>query len=234
MLDVLRNLVANPERPLERGLAITEGRTAVLQLMRSGRLVHGIVGDPALVPNPTVALNRSELATLLGFDLRSPVVAVAEARDDDALSLTYPIVALDGIHDATNVGAIMRTVAALGIPSVLRDSRSTSPWLRRSVRASMGACFFVRSAAVDDLAAYLADQRAEGRVVVGLETGPGTIPLGDCPRPDILVVGNEGHGLRPSVRAVCNSLAAIPMALPHTSLNVVQASAIGMWELWTR
>lgn len=234
MLDVLRNLVANPERPLERGLAITEGLTAVHQLMRSGRLIHGIVGDPTLVPNPTVALSRSELATLLGFDLRSPVIAVAEARDDDAISLAYPMVALDGIHDATNVGAIMRTVAALGIPSVLRDVRSTSPWLRRSVRASMGACFFVRNALVDDLATYLADQRAEGRVVVGLETGSGTISLRECPRPDILVVGNEGHGLRPSVRDVCESLASIPMALGETSLNVVQAAAIGMWELWRR
>lgn len=237
LLDVLRDLRKHPERPLQMGWAVAEGHTAVRYLLSTGHPIGGIVSGgetPVGQEFVDVQLTATELADVLGFELRSPVIAIAPATDVELLAAGVPAIALDAVNDATNVGAIVRSAVGMGMASVVRCSRSASPYLRRAVRTSMGSCFGIATAVADDLATWLKACRAEGRTVVGLELGVNSIDVRTCRRADIIVVGNEGQGLTPAVLAACSEIAVVPMAQHGVSLNVSNAAAIGMWELSAR
>jgi tRNA G18 (ribose-2'-O)-methylase SpoU len=237
LLDILRNLRHSPERPLQLGWAVAEGHTAVLNLLSSHQPIGGIVSagaTPVHDEHIDVHLQPDELTELLGFELRSPVIAIAPALDIDLMRVRFPAIALDGVNDAVNMGAIVRTAAALGIASVVRCQRSANPYVRRAVRTSMGMCFRINTAVADSLAGWLAACRAEERVVVGLETVAESRDIRLCPSADVVVVGNEGQGLSPKVLATCSAVANVPMALQPASLNVSNAAALGMWELCAR
>lgn len=237
LLSILRDLRHDPERPLREGWAVAEGQTAVQNLITSQRVIGGIVSGGATAVDDKVidvCLSKSEFDELLGFELRSPVIAVAPASDVELATVRFPVLALDGVNDATNVGAMMRTAAVLGIATVVRCRRSANPYVRRAVRTSMGTCFHVDTAIADDLAAWLTTARDEGRIVVALETGHSSVDVRQSERADVVVAGNEGQGITPDVLNACSAVAQIPMVMDDTSLNVSHAVAIGIWELVAR
>lgn len=231
---ILSGLRADPEGPWRAGWAVAEGETCAAMLLRSSHAVGGVLGVDAADTRCTTVVDRPTLGAILGFRLRSPIIAVTPAVSADVHDIRTPCLVLDGIVDAANVGALVRTAMTLGLRSVVCSANSASPWLRRAVRTSMGTCFHIPCAVVDDVAAWLADQRAEGCRIIGLETAADAVPILGAEPADIIVVGSEGHGLSPSVRRVCDQLVEIPMAMAGVSLNVVQAAAIGCWELLAR
>lgn len=237
LLSILRDLRHDPERPLREGWAVAEGQTAVQNLITSQRVIGGIVSGGATTVDDEVVdvhLSKSQLDELLGFELRSPVIAVAPATDVELVAIRYPVLALDGVNDASNVGAIMRTAAVLGVATVVRCRRSANPYVRRAVRTSMGMCFHLDTAIADDLASWLTAARDEGRIVVALETGQSSIDVRRSVHADVVVAGNEGQGITPAVLRASSAVAQIPMAMPGGSFNVSQAVAIGVWELVAR
>jgi len=237
LLDVLQNLAHDPERPLRQGWAVVEGHKAVANLLRSGAMIGGIVSAGAAAitdQHIDIHLSVQELTALIGFDLRSPVIAIAPTADIDLAAVKFPALVVNGVNDAVNMGAIVRTAAALGVATVVRCSRSAHPYVRRAVRTSMGTCFLVKTAMADNLASWIALCRSEGRTVVALETVDGAPAVHNVDYADAIVVGNEGQGIDAAVLNACSSVATIPMSHENVSLNVAAAAAIGIDRLLLR
>jgi tRNA G18 (ribose-2'-O)-methylase SpoU len=143
-------------------------------------------------------------------------------------------VALDTIADAENMGAIIRNAAAFGASAVIVDDQSCNPWLRRSVRVSMGTIVGLPIIRVPDLAESLRALKSTRNVrIIGAALRVDSLDLSEVTPSGntILVFGSEGWGLRESVAQECDILARIPMADGIDSLNVAIASGIFMHHL---
>lgn len=151
---------------------------------------------------------------------------VVTALGDDAL-----IVALDEVTDPHNFGAIVRSAVAFGADAILTLKDRAAPVTPVVVRASAGATEHAHIVRVTNLARTLASLRDEGRQIVGL-AAEGDVALGALPPSDrgrVIVVGSEGHGLRPLVRKQCDVLARIPMPGTIASLNASVAAGIALY-----
>lgn len=188
---------------------------------------------------PVYTGSRSLLASLTGYTLTRGVLcamrrpqprAVEEVCKDAAR-----IVVIDGVTDTTNIGAIFRSAAALGIDAVLLTPQSCDPLNRRAVRVSMGSVFLVPwtwlQAPVDSLGAlgFKTAAMALSEHSVGIDDPR----LAAEPRLAI-VMGTEGDGLSHSVIAHADYVVKIPMSHHVDSLNVAAASAVAFWELRRR
>lgn len=144
------------------------------------------------------------------------------------------IVALDGLTDPRNVGAIIRTAEAVGVGGIVM-ARDRAPGLSPAlVKAAAGAVEWLPIARVVNLARALEDLRRAGHWVLGLDgqaeaeiQSPGAVPGFPC----VLVVGAEGHGLRSLTRRMCDRLVRIPMSGRVESLNASIAAAVALYEL---
>ena len=141
------------------------------------------------------------------------------------------LLALDGIEDPQNFGAILRSAVALGASGVLWAEHASAPLSPATFRASAGAvehAILVRVAALPSALHHLA---AEGFPAVGLEAH-GDVELADIDLsgPSIFVIGSEGKGLMKSVRRACARVARLPMGGAIDSLNASVAAAIALYE----
>ena len=144
-----------------------------------------------------------------------------------------PTLFLDGLQDPGNVGAILRSAAAFGITDVVLSADSADLYHPRTLRASMGALFLVRTHVVEDLAEAVRLFRLTGRSVYAAMLSPGAAPLGRLPLSlrDGLIVGNEGHGISPAVACEATGEVYIPMVGNTESLNASVAASVLIWEL---
>ena len=135
--------------------------------------------------------------------------------------------ALDGLKDAENVGAIFRTCAAMGVDGVAYSGTCCSPWNRRCVRVSMGAVMVVPSMEVENLPGFLAGRKAYAAHPQAGAAAPWEVDwAGEC----VLVMGAEDTGHRPEVLRACSAAVCIPMAGGWDSLNVGAAAAVLLHE----
>jgi tRNA G18 (ribose-2'-O)-methylase SpoU len=145
------------------------------------------------------------------------------------------VVVLEDIVDHTNVGAIFRSVAALGADAVLVSERCADPLYRRSVRVSMGGVFQVPWTRLTDWDSGMSDLRLHGFTVAALALTDAAVPLGDfaSDRPPrvALVLGAEGDGLSVTAISGADVVVRIPMTGGVDSLNVAAASAVALWAL---
>lgn len=178
------------------------------------------------------------LEQLVGFHLFNGVlVAVripAPPTLDEVLARTPAprlYVALDGLTNAENLGAIARSASALGAQALLVGETSAPPWLRRAVRSSMGALLDLPVLPVTDLVATVHALQHAGVCCIAADPRDAPSLAATDLRGDIcLVFGSEGDGLRPAVRAACAAAAAIPMPAHADSLNVACAATVFMYE----
>ena len=142
------------------------------------------------------------------------------------------IAVIDGVVDTTNIGAIFRSAAALGIDGILLTPDSCDPLNRRAVRVSMGAVFLIpwtwADCPVDSL-------RALGFRTAALALTEKSVSIDDPqlrsePRLAI-ILGTEGDGLPCETVAAADYVARIPMSHGVDSLNVAAASAVAFWQL---
>jgi 23S rRNA (guanosine2251-2'-O)-methyltransferase len=156
------------------------------------------------------------------------VLSLAEWRPaPDAVLL-----ALDGIEDPQNFGAILRSAVALGASGVLWAEHASAPLSPATFRASAGAVEHAVLVRVPALPSALHDLAAQGMPAVGLEAH-GDIELSDIDLtgPTIIVIGSEGKGLMKSVRRACARVARLPMGGAIDSLNASVAAAIALYEM---
>lgn len=155
----------------------------------------------------------------------------------DPQSLGAPlIVALDGITDPRNLGAIIRSVAAFGGHGVLVPARRSVGMTASAWKTSAGAATRVRVAQATNLTRALEDYRKEGYFVVGLDMdGDVDLPgLELATEPLVIVVGSEGKGLSRLVRETCDQIVSIPMASGNESLNAGVATGVALYEVARR
>ncbi len=149
----------------------------------------------------------------------------------------FTIVALDSIADPENMGGIIRTCAAFGVDAMLVDKQSCHPFLRRSVRVSMGNIVNLPIFRVEDLHETLRGLKqslrsSPGVTIFGAALTPESVHLEHVPneRPRVLLFGSEGVGIRPSLMELCDSLVEIPMAKGVSSLNVGVACGVVLYK----
>ena len=142
------------------------------------------------------------------------------------------IVLLESVRDPSNVGAIIRSAAAIGIDRLILSADCADIYHPRAVRGSMGTLFNQRIDRVSDLAATVTGLRESGRRVFAAALDERALPLGgfEILAGDAVVIGNEGHGLSAEVIAACQGSVIIPMSERAESFNAAIAASILMWE----
>lgn len=188
---------------------------------------------------PVYVGERSVLASLTGYVLtrgvlcamrRKPVASVA-----DVCRGKRRVVVINGVVDSTNIGAIFRSAAALGMDAVVVTGNSCDPLNRRSVRVSMGSVFLVPWTWTDS---YQAELSAVGFKTVAMALTDKSIAIDShvlAAEPQLAVVmGTEGDGLPHEAIDAADYVVRIPMAYGVDSLNVAAASAVAFWELGKR
>ena len=184
---------------------------------------------------PVYTGDRAMLEKLTGYALtRGILCALRRPTLPDAAALlknAHRIAVLDGIVDSTNVGAIFRSAAALGMDAVIAGPTCCDPLCRRAVRVSMGTVFQVPWTRVEDLSVL----RSLGFKTAAMALTDRSISIED---PALLkeeklalFLGNEGNGLPPETIAACDYTVKIPMAHGVDSLNVAAAAAVAFWQL---
>jgi len=141
-------------------------------------------------------------------------------------------IALDGIQDPQNFGAVVRSAVALQGAAVVWGAHASAPLTPATFRASAGAIEHARLCRVPSLTEALGAFRAEGAAVVGLDAAaPTRLAEVDLSGPTVLVLGGEGEGLGRAVRRACSTLAALGGMASIDSLNVSVAAGIALYEV---
>lgn len=188
---------------------------------------------------PIYTGERELLAQLTGYVLtrgvlcamRRPVMRTVEQVCRDARR----VVVIDGVVDTTNIGAIFRSAAALGIDAVLLTPTSCDPLNRRAVRVSMGSVFLVPWTWLEDPISSL---NHLGFKTAAMALSENSISI-DAPvllaEPRLaIVMGTEGEGLPQATIDSADYVVRIPMSHGVDSLNVAAASAVAFWQLRAR
>lgn len=141
------------------------------------------------------------------------------------------LLALDGVEDPQNFGALLRTAEGAGVDGVLFTERRAAPLSAVAVQASAGAAEHLRLARVVNLVRALETLKAHNFWIVGLdERGTQDYDGCDFTSNTVIVLGREGAGLHELVRRTCDHLLRIPMAGRVASLNVAAAGAVVLFE----
>jgi 23S rRNA (guanosine2251-2'-O)-methyltransferase len=174
-----------------------------------------------------------------GLVLQVPPFSYLHPDDmlDRAFSSGVPlIVALDGVTDPHNLGAVVRSVAAFGGHGVLVPERRAAGMTASAWKASAGAAARVPVARATNLVRALTSYAERGLLIVGLAAG-GSLELGDLEAasdPVVLVVGSEGKGLSRLVQERCDLVVRIPIAAATESLNASVAAGVALYEVARR
>jgi tRNA G18 (ribose-2'-O)-methylase SpoU len=188
---------------------------------------------------PVYVGDKAVLQEITGFHLhRGAIAAMHRPAPLDPLELVHSarrVAVLEDVVDHTNVGAVFRSAAALGVDAVLVTPRCADPLYRRSVRVSMGTVFQVPWARIEPWPASLLTLEDQGFTVASLALSEDAVSLDDLaaapPERLALVLGTEGDGLAAGTVAASDVVVRIPMAAGVDSLNVAAASAVAFWAL---
>jgi len=170
---------------------------------------------------------KAALFSIVGFRLHQGLMALGVVPPEQPLKGTFHL-ALDGLANAENVGAILRSCAAFGVDGVILGPGTASPWLRRAVRVSLGAPLVVPLHSSTDLAATLAPLNAYAAHIHGEKVDYRSI---DCRKPVCLVLGSEPLGVTDPVLKACKGVIYIPMSSEWDCLNVAASAAVLLSEV---
>lgn len=187
---------------------------------------------------PVYTADREVLEKMTGYTLTRGVLCAMRRPADrsigDVTEGARRVVVIDGVTDTTNIGAIFRSAAALGIDGVLLTRTSCDPLNRRAVRVSMGSVFLVPWGWLDNVN----EVRNAGFKTVTMALRDDSVQIDDVSLRSeerlAIVMGTEGDGLSDNVIAEADYVVKIPMAHGVDSLNVAAASAVAFWELTKR
>ncbi|MCT1654899.1 RNA methyltransferase [Brachybacterium muris] len=234
---------------VERGLFMAESYEVISRAMDAGMEPRSFLMSEKWLEKfepltsrfpevPVLVADEALLEQITGFHLHRGALAAmhrpALPPVAEVLAGARTVAVLEDIVDHTNVGAMFRSAAALGVDAVLVTPRCADPLYRRSIRVSMGTVFQVpwtrlrewpadvdrlREAGFDVLSLALSDQAC---ALDAVDLGP--------ERKVAFVLGTEGHGLTPATLRAVPDHVVIPMAGGVDSLNVAAASAVVFWQ----
>jgi tRNA G18 (ribose-2'-O)-methylase SpoU len=235
----------------EQGIFVAEGEKVVRRLLESK---FGVVS--ALMPRRWLAeleslLNQRRetvrvfiaekalLETLTGYSMYQGLLAVGRIPTQipleqilDGSPRPHLLVALDALSNAENLGALVRNCAAFEIQALIVGETSSSPFVRRAVRSSMGTVFQLPIVETPNLFRSLNTLRERGVRCIAAHphVEKRTLSDADFRRDCCIIFGSEGHGISESVLALCDDAVAIPMPATVDSLNVGSAAAVFLYE----
>ena len=229
------------ESPKVIRVALSAGYTPIALLCEERHLT----GDAADIieqspDTPVYTGDREVLASLTGYTLTRGVLCAmrrpVEPTVEEVCNGAQRIVVIDGVVDTTNIGAIFRSAAALGIDAVLLTPSSCDPLNRRAVRVSMGSVFLVPWTWLPS--AYQDTLNSLGFKTAAMALRDNSVSI-DAPilreqEKLAFIMGTEGEGLDNTVINNADFVVRIPMSHNVDSLNVAAASAVAFWELRKR
>lgn len=240
---------------------IVEGEKLTFEAARSGLLVtHVLVREDkkdALLPRLLHAFENEKYEQskiiILSHDAfekisseKSPegVISVIKYLDffkeldiiynvENYFAYNENILCLASVRDPANLGAIIRSAVAFGIDHIVLSSDCVDAYNSKAMRASMGGLFKVKLTYVRDLAAFVLGMRELGRAVYAAELRDYAKGLDEVSfnTRDIIMIGNEGHGIPEEISRICTASIYIPINEATESLNASVAASIFMWEL---
>ncbi|MDT8323484.1 MAG: RNA methyltransferase [Bacteroidota bacterium] len=228
--------------------ALLDSEIRVLSLLLNEEWLRTLNADlaaPRFADTAVYVASDSMLEGIVGFPLHQKLLALAAIPENPPLEALRGDregvglhVALEGLADAENMGMILRNCAAFGVDGVLVGPDSTSPYLRRSVRVSLGNVFSLRIHRAENLHTALKTCRDRfGWHVVGTTPRSGSPALADRVREGrevCLLFGSEAEGLTPEALALCDEYFSIPMYGGVDSINVANAVAVSLYEATRR
>ncbi|GCE75198.1 TrmH family RNA methyltransferase [Cellulomonas biazotea] len=241
-----------------KGLYIAESSTVLERALRAGHRPRSVLLAPRWVPDlermlaaqpddgtsvPVLVADEPVLEAITGFHVHRGALAAMHRPPLPSVAAVLAgarggagarrVAVLEDVVDHTNVGAAFRSAAALGVDAVLVTPRCADPLYRRSVRVSMGTVFQVPWTRIDPWPDGIDLLRDHGFVTASLALADDAITLdelvADPPERLALVLGAEGHGLKPATVAASDLVVRIPMAGEVDSLNVAAAGAVAFW-----
>ncbi len=231
----------------EGGLFLAEGEKVVRRAVESGHRVRSFLMSPKWVDAladvleqtdaPCFVLDDAAIEKLTGFHVHRGALAALERpalpTAETVLAGARRVVVVEDLADHTNVGAIFRSVAALGFDAVLLSPRCADPLYRRAIKVSMGSVFWLPYARVDDWYGAPDLLRSAGFTTYAMTLADDSVGLDEVPH-DVerlaLIVGSEGHGLSQRWEQAADYRVTIPMAADIDSLNVASSVAVACWE----
>ena len=244
-----------PETPVESSADMIEGRNAVSEAIRSGRMINKVFladGDTDRALGRLAAMAKDAGAVVVRIDRRrlnemsltgahqgiiasvavhgyatiDEILAAAEAKGEAPL-----IVLCDELSDPHNLGAILRTAECAGAHGVIIPKRRSVGLTAVVGKASAGAVEYIPVARVSNIAAAIRELKERGVWVFGT-AADGALPLysADLRGPAAIVIGNEGEGMSRIVAESCDFKVSIPMKGHISSLNASAAAAILLYE----
>ncbi|MDO4183025.1 MAG: RNA methyltransferase [Coriobacteriia bacterium] len=243
----------------EKGLFIAESFKVIDRALEAGHTPLSLLMDQHWLPQAADIIARAEAANpqatayvlppeeiqrLTGFELTRGILAAMRRPQmpsvESLLANARRVAVLEGIVDHTNVGAIFRSAAALGVDAVLVTPTCCDPLYRRAVRVSMGTVFQVPwtrigQAPADWPTAGLAQLHALGFATAAMALSDESVSLRDpalnAQEKLAIIMGTEGDGLSPQTIAQADFTVRIPMAHGVDSLNVAAAAAVAFYQL---
>src|ERR1041385_1948556 len=235
----------------QQGIFVAEGTKVVQRLLESSLTVVSVVLPEKWVEPfrpllearpeniPVYLAEKKLLETLVGFSMFQGVLAVGKIPASQSLDTLLArnqrpllLVAIEGLTNAENLGALVRNCAAFGVQALIVGETSSSPFLRRAVRNSMGTIFQMPVIEPHRLVDTLRNLRDRGvRCIAAHPHVEGrTLAQADFTRDCCILFGSEGYGISPEALGACDEAAAIPMPPNVDSLNVGAAAAVFLYE----
>jgi tRNA G18 (ribose-2'-O)-methylase SpoU len=242
----LRDVSLRKHLEAEHGLFLAEGEKVVRRAVEAGFTPRSFLMAPRWLDGLADVLERSdapcyvvseELAeSVTGFHVHRGALASLERRPlrsvAEVLEGARTVVALEDVVDHTNVGAIFRSAAALGVDAVVLSPRCADPLYRRSIKVAMGAVFSVPYARMDSWYDGPGELSKAGFTTVALTPAADAVEIeeavGDLDKVALLI-GSEGPGLTRRWMEAADRRAVIPMAAGIDSLNVAAATAVACY-----
>ncbi|MFL6138143.1 MAG: TrmH family RNA methyltransferase [Frankiaceae bacterium] len=236
------------------GLFIAEGELVIGRALRAGYRPRSVLLAPRWLDQlrpllaeaapgaPVYLAEEDVLERVTGFHVHRGALAAFERKPlpepAELLASACRVVVAENVNNPTNLGAVLRSAAALGMDALLLDPRSCDPLYRRSVRVSMGEALAVPHARLAGWPGALAAVREAGFRLLALTPDPAAVPIEDVrPGPDdrvAVLLGAEGPGLTAGALAEADEAVRIPMAPGVDSLNVAAAAAVAFYVLGRR
>ena len=242
----LRDVELRKALEAEHGLFLAEGEKVVRRAVEAGYDARSFLMAPRGLDGLADVLDRSDAPCYVidealaeqvtGFHVHRGALASLRRRPlpevDAVLAGARSVLVLEDLVDHTNVGAILRSGAALGFDAVLLAPRCADPLYRRAIKVAMGAVFSLPWTRLPDWYDALPDLSARGFTTEALTLAPDAVPIEDAVAgvdKVALVLGSEGHGLSPRWEQSADRRAIIPMSAGIDSLNVAAATAVACY-----
>jgi tRNA G18 (ribose-2'-O)-methylase SpoU len=245
-ISLYKSLRKTPAIHTDKKVFVAEGDISVLKLLESELQIENIfctknyyekyqdLINKRIKPDDQLLASKDIMDQIVGFRLHKGIMAIAKQPDNKSIpELKTPIVILNGIVNSENVGAIVRNCVAFGIKSLIVDKQTSSPYLRRAVRCSMGAVFYTDIHFSENLIESIYELKSLGFSIIAAENTPKAIKLDEhtFQKDNAFIFGSEGNGIDGEILDLTDCILRIPITDTIASINVAASSAIFFYNI---